>query len=570
MSKDLFVPSLVTAADGSVGGRLLTRQQFLRTTAVVGVSTALSPWLSRPAGAAAGVTTQLSPFDLDFSIIQRYRPIDLLAPHLVQVRVRFDHPNAAADLGAGMQARGEVAQVEPAGAAIRVTSPAADATLFRTGARPVAPYATVILDVAGPARGSGGQAAVLAGLVRGPNNYIVASFDAGADASHGTVSVDVMVGGRRTRVGSAMADLSASKRYAFVVNENVVNALVGGTHGWVPVVTVWIGELPDLRRPEVLGRYRYGFGLAGSGAAVGLVGLRAGYYGQVGIRDPHVVSYPDGRPFIQANKLYFTATNAGLGFIPTAHWGVWTLDLDDLGRIEQVGVIFFARNGLVLGDHAGHIVVDEDAKSFRIAVTGWGDFEFEQVHVQYARTSQGVLRGVHVVDSHPMPLPSRFNTWDPAMARVAGRWYVAFVETRYRDFEQGFDFHPALARSPLGGRVTDLHRVGADWSRHQTEGCILQRIGGRWYLLASDGDNRQYRVYNLRMDFLGTLSAPYVHNAIPHPMVVPVPRNGRTEYLLLTFDGTPFHPEVFGEFGTHGRFILMRAKQTQPQRVVSS
>jgi hypothetical protein len=66
----------------------------------------------------------------------------------------------------------------------------------------------VILDVAGPPQGSGGQAAVLAGLVQGPHDYIVACFDAGADASHGTVSVDVMVGGRRTRVGSAMADLS--------------------------------------------------------------------------------------------------------------------------------------------------------------------------------------------------------------------------------------------------------------------------------------------------------------------------------------------------------------------------
>jgi hypothetical protein len=31
--------------------------------------------------------------------------------------------------------------------------------------------------------------------------------------------------------------------------------------------------------------------------------------------------------------------------------------------------------------------------------------------------------------------------------------------------------------------VTELQRVGADLSRGETEGVILQKIGGRWYLL---------------------------------------------------------------------------------------
>jgi hypothetical protein len=62
------------------------------------------------------------------------------------------------------------------------------------------------------------------------------------------------------------------------------------------------------------------------------------------------------------------------------------------------------------------------------------------------------------------------------------------------------------------------------------------------------------------MRLLGFLNAPYGTN-IPHPQIVPIPDRGRTYYLLLTFDGTPFHQEVLG-YGTHGDFIVMRASQT--------
>jgi hypothetical protein len=104
---------------------------------------------------------------------------------------------------------------------------AADATLFRTGSKPVAPYATVILNVAGPARGSGGETAVLVGLVHGPNNYIVASFDAGADASHATVSVDVMVDGQRRCDGRRSAHPGWLGHVASAQREGLVEARRG-------------------------------------------------------------------------------------------------------------------------------------------------------------------------------------------------------------------------------------------------------------------------------------------------------------------------------------------------------
>jgi hypothetical protein len=80
-------------------------------------------------------------------------------------------------------------------------------------------------------------------------------------------------------------------------------------------------------------------------------------------------------------------------------------------------------------------------------------------------------------------------------------------------------------------------------------------------LLASDGADRQYRVYDLSLNLLGFLKAPYGSN-IPHPQVIPISDQGQTAYLLITFEGTQYHEELLG-YGTHGDLIVMRATQTR-------
>jgi hypothetical protein len=120
--------------------------------------------------------------------------------------------------------------------------------------------------------------------------------------------------------------------------------------------------------------------------------------------------------------------------------------------------------------------------------------------------------------------------------------------------QPAFVFHPALAAAPRGGDYSSgLQLLGADTSVDQTEGTILQQIGGTWYVLASDGDARQYPVYDLKMRKLGTLDAPYGTN-IPHPVILR--RNG--SWWLITFDGTQYAEPVLG-YGGHGDFILMKA-----------
>jgi hypothetical protein len=541
----------------------ITRLDFLR-----GAVASLAPTAAAPGWGADAVAQRaprpaerLAPslLDLEFSIVEQFRPFDLLPEGLVQVHEQFREASLRRLMRMGLQSDGAPAQMTLSPGRLRLTSFRVEPTLLRTEAGPVAPYCTVVVTIGSSETGSDEAGTVTSGLVRDASHYVIASFEYNGDPAKGTVAIDVRVEARKTRVASVNADLTGARRCAFVVNENYVTALVAKGADWVPLVQHRITDLLDLRNPAVLRQHHYGFGVAGAGTIVAIAEVRAGYFGQAGIRDLHVVSHSDGRPYIRNGKLYLTATQAGLSFFQAAHWGVWTLDLNKPRRVEQVATVFFERNGLVLGDHAGQIVADEHEGGFHVAVSSWGDFAFKGVHVRYCRTFENIVSGVHVLKSATMSLPTDVSAWDPSMVRIDSRWYVGFVESPYQDATRGFSFHPALACSDRGGSLSRLSKAGADLSRDQTEGTILQKVCGHWYLLASDGTDRQYRVYDLSMKLLGTLKAPYGNN-IPHPQVIPIFNRGQATYLLITFEGTQYHEELLG-YGTHGDLIVMHSTQ---------
>jgi hypothetical protein len=476
------------------------RRDVLRTLTALGV-TGVTASLFGGTAEAAGT----SPLDLEFGVEEQFRPFDLIAPKFVQVDTR-----------------------------------ARPGTLVKTGVRPKAPYGTVTVEV------SGESAFVVAGLA-GDTTSVLGTYDAAAKQA----GIEITTPTGTTVVKTVPASLPAAFGFAVVVNENAVTVLADTGAGWRPLLTErdQVRARIDLRDPAVLGKLGYAYGSRGPGR---LGRVRAGYFGQAGVRDPHVVQYADGRPYIRHGKLYLTMTNAGLGFFQQAHWAVWTLDLADPTKLEQVATLFFARDGVVLGDHAGQIVRDDEHDRFILLMSSWGDFAFTGVHVRHTVTRTDVLSGVHVLPTEQLPLPTTVSSWDPALTKIDGRWHIAFVESPAQ--QPAFVFHPALAAAPRGaGYDHGLTLLGADRSVSQTEGTILQRVGGRWYLFASDGDAREYPVYDLRLRKLGTLNAPYGTN-IPHPMLVRI--GGR--WWLPTFDGTQYAEDVLG-YGGHGDFILMQA-----------
>lgn len=562
------VPSSTPVPDRALGRRTLLGAAGLGGLAAAAVPHAADAGPAGPAGPASRV----SPFDLDFEVVDRQRPLSLLAHRFTTLRDSFtgglgDRYAVLAPRGTG--GAGTTAQVRSGGGELRIGGEAGGSALLRSTTRQDAPYAAVLVDVAAFS-GDADRDRVLAGLAKGAGDHLLAWYD----RATGTIGIDLTLGGTTETLGTAEADLAAPFELGFALTSTTVVAFTDTGSGPEPLVKATLNDRLDrldLREPAALREWRNAFGAeSGSGTMV-LDRVRAGYFGQLGLRDPHLVTRADGTPYIQGGKAYFTFTQAGLGFFETAHWGVWTLDLATY-RLEQVGNLFFQRDGLdrVLGDHAGHLVRDDANRRWIVTNSTWGDFANDSVEVNWTslRSSVDVLHGVHLLRTRRLRLPTAdlpsaaVGQWDPHVVRIQGRWYVAFVNAR-----RFFDFYPALARSRRGGDLTDLELVGADAEKVETEGTVLQRFGGRWYLLASNGDaspeaiRGQYPVYDLTMEQVGTLDAPHPTN-IPWPMVVPVAEKGRTRWLLVTFNGTQYVEPLLG-YGTHGDVVVMEAQRTR-------
>jgi hypothetical protein len=439
-----------------------------------------------------------------------------------------------------------------------VTRQGADAgPLELAGSSPPAPFAAVEVDADRPA------GTVVAGLATAEGEHLLGFYD----PSPGRVGIEVRRAGRTRVLRRKAAALPERFRLAFALCENQVTVLADTGAGWQPLLTERkrVAALVDMRVPETLAAHRYAWGVRGGTGTGRLDGVRAGPFGMTGLRDLHLVQHGDGTPYLRDGKAYLTATCAGLGFFQQAHWGVFSLDLDDPNRLQQVAKLFTRRDGLLLGDHAGQVVRDDEQDRWIVATSAWGDFDAAAgsgrriggVHVRHVVTTDDVLSGVHVLETAPTPLPTEVSCWDPGMTRVDGRWYVGFVESPSQD---PFDFHPALAAGPPGAEWDEkLELVGAARNLHQCEGPIIARVDGRWWFLASDGDSRCYPVFDLQMRRKGRLDAPYGTN-IPHPQLLPLDDGG---FLLVTFDGTQYARKVMG-YGGHGDVLVMRSAATRP------
>jgi hypothetical protein len=448
-------------------------------------------------------------FELSFTEQHRYRPFHVVAPGFVQA--------SATDVGTVDE-------------------------LFRSDTSPQAPFAAVEVDVA---RGSG---VLVAGLSSAQGDRVAATYDAG----RGRVAIEVRVDGRTRVVRRRSVDLPDELTFGFAVCENQVTVLVRTEGEWRPLLTerAKVARLIDLRDPGVLGGMTYTWGVRSGFADLGDV--RAGLFGMTGLRDPHLVQHADGTPYVRDGKVYLTWTCAGLGFFQQAHWAVFTLDLQDPTRLEQVAQLYSNRDGLLLGDHAGQLVRDGDR--WLVATSSWGDFDFAGVHVRHLTSTDDLLTGVHLLETERTALPTDVGSWDPGFTRVDGRWLLGFVES---PSQRPFDFHPALARADGDDPFERLEKVGAADELHQCEGPILARVDDRWWFLASDGDARHYPVFDLQMRRVGRLDAPYPTN-IPHPQLL---RREAGDWLMVSFDGTQYAEPTMG-YGGHGDVVIMASRES--------
>lgn len=476
------------------------------------------PRSPHPAGAAlsgppdrSAAMPRTSLLDARFDITDRFHPVAVVSPEFTLVNVEEQHAVGTETVHDGVI---------------------------------VAPFTGVEVDVTA----SRSPGVVIAGMRSVTGDL---GIHATWSPSTGTAGLELTQTGRTRVLASARVDTSTVSTVGFALCENRATVLVReGDSPWRAVLSERdaIARALDLRRPSTLSSMRFVSGVRGG--TMHLRAVRAGLFGMAGLRDPHVVQDADGTPYIRDGHAYLTWTCAGLGFFQQAHWGVFRMSLKDPSNLVQVAQIYTRRGGLLLGDHAGQLV--RDGETWVVANSSWGDFTGNGVHVRWARTTSDLLTGVHVIDTIEADLPTSMSTWDPGFTRIGGHWVVAFVESPSQD---PFDFHPALAQTAHDSPFEGLERVGADTRRHQTEGPILARDRVGWRMLASDGDAREYRAYDLSMKPLGVLRAPYGTN-IPHAQVIPMADGG---WLMTTFDSSSQFSDLVG-YGAHGAVVILRAR----------
>jgi len=278
----------------------------------------------------------------------------------------------------------------------------------------------------------------------------------------------------------------------------------------------------------------------------GLTGSEeSGRFGQLGLRDLRLVSEADGSPVRDGHRLLLTATSAGPGAFPTGHASVWTLDPVTF-ELEHRADLFLRRGGRVFGDHAVHLV--RDGERWLLAASTWGDFDRKArpVGVTLSVTTADLTRGVHVLDSRPLALPTTgfrsVGVWDPHLVRAATGWLVGYVSaTRY------FRFHPVLA---AGADLDSLELAAVAPGHRETEGTTIARLDEGWRVLASDRHRKVYPVLDLDLHEVGTLDAAYPTN-IPWPTLA--------GDLLVGFNGRRYGGRLVG-YGSHGDVVIQRAR----------
>lgn len=371
--------------------------------------------------------------------------------------------------------------------------------------------------------------------IAGPDVEITAGYD-----GHAWLTVDT--GGRRPtrhrsrRHGRAKARVDA---LGLALTGTQATVLTREADRWMARGRVDLEGRVDTRDEDWL-------------AGVGTSGGTAGAFGQLGLRDLRLVTRADGSPYRLGRVLLLTATSAGPGFFATAHTSVWSLDPDTL-EIAHRGDLFFRRPDKpgVYGDHATHLVRDDEAGRWLVATSGWGDFDKRRpVQVLLASSTADLSTGAHVLDTEVLALPTDGLTsvavWDPHLVRTDDGWLVGYVSaSRY------FRFHPVLAGGPS---LDELRLLGADPARRACEGTTLHRdpASGAWQVLASDRSG-EYPVYDLALSPVGRLSAPYPSN-IPWPTVVPVDGG----WLMVAFNGSGYGGRLTG-YGTHGDVVIMHS-----------
>lgn len=289
--------------------------------------------------------------------------------------------------------------------------------------------------------------------------------------------------------------------------------------------------------------------------------LQAGSAGSVGLRDIHVVTYPDGRPYTQGSKVYLTATTALPGPLSGSGWTTWSLDLSS-NALTRLGTIFDERGGHTYADAAGHLIYDPGNGIYRVMIPSWANGT--PVHVYYGTATVAsndlLATGSHTVSGLTQTTFGGLNSdqgWDPNL--VCDQWNYSLNSCSHWLLSydtEGANFSPAMFSSASDPSLNTWTLIASN-SNFGYEGSMWIRTAttsgssGVTYVAAYGGDSRDgirsSAVYDKTLALLGAINImwPAANDSSPNDNA-PWPTMfayGNKQYIL-TFDDA--------QFGTQG------------------
>lgn len=496
------------------------------------------------AGIIADPTT-----DLTFALRRKLRPIEVLPERLLVFSDGFENDSDFYSFsGAATQSI--------SGGQYSITMSGAQSRRAILPDAPEAPFVAVVMRVAAIGNGSGYNV-FHCGLWKDSNN----SLEAAWDATNNEVRIERQLGGTTDFLGTLTSTPAPSVPFdfAFVLTCNFAQVWVDTGTGWRYVTGADLSTI-DMRDPSILSTYTPSFGASsgGSTSAWRIEQFRWGYYGQIGWRDFNVVTHKDGTPYLREGFMYFTATATAVA--GDGHLGIYRMNVTT-GQAEKTGVLFVRRGTpLIYNDLPAHLVWDTDALAWRVFISTWGNGFSGVLEVQHQLIKHELLHAVTVLDNTTVLAltgdVSSNGVYDVSAIYFGGSWKVAYTITP----DTSFPSDPMYAAMDSSADLVTFSSVFADSGNDGYEGTKLQVIGGDLYVLA--GSKTDTRVYDATGTHIGGLDFTHPSpsgDAPPHPMVFPLPRNGKTEWWMMTFDDTRYGSNAF----TWGTMLLYKAAETE-------
>lgn len=369
-------------------------------------------------------------------------------------------------------------------------------------------------------------------------------------------------GGSFNTVANVAETVNPPFKMAFSLHGNEAGGWIDRGNGWELLVSGSLSTASrDFTTTSTLNGYQPIVGISTNGAAADVVwkNLKAGPFGQSGLRDPNLVRYEDMTPVRKGSKIYLTMTASG----PTddaSHWGVYTYDITTR-LIEKVGQILFSESTKTLGRLPGEIVYDRNADEFKVLISNFGGDDSGPTVISKVQTTEWVLDGAHVIGD-PVDLTLDLGTsgvgaYDPSFFWDGTKWLLAYTITEDLTFATDVYF-TALASS------TDFvtwSKVENDESNQGYEGTKITKISDIALVFAAN--RTSHRIYETgTLTLQGTNTTPLTVSSPvspPHTLVVPINKGGVTQYDMIQFDGTKLGSDNF----TWGTIRVHRASQVQ-------